>query len=38
TPSLYLSLYDKVILNNLQPSCPINLQDMIRSCVTGWKP
>ncbi|KAF3058903.1 hypothetical protein CFAM422_011969 [Trichoderma lentiforme] len=37
TPSLYLSLYDKVILNNLQPSCPINLQDMIRSCVTGWK-
>ncbi|KAL7787092.1 hypothetical protein V8C37DRAFT_405060 [Trichoderma ceciliae] len=37
TPSIYLSLYDKVILNNLQPSCPINLSDMIRSCVTGWK-
>lgn len=37
TPSIYLSLYDKVILNNLQPSCPINLADMIRSCVTGWK-
>ncbi|EHK18681.1 uncharacterized protein TRIVIDRAFT_172349 [Trichoderma virens Gv29-8] len=37
TPAIYLSLYDKVILNNLQPSCPINLADMIRSCVTGWK-
>ncbi|RFU79858.1 hypothetical protein TARUN_2347 [Trichoderma arundinaceum] len=37
TPAIYLSLYDKVILNSLQPSCPINLADMIRSCVTGWK-
>lgn len=37
TPSIYLSLYDKVILNSLQPSCPINLSDMMRSCVMGWK-
>lgn len=37
TPAIYLSLYDKVILNSLQPSCPINLSDMIRSCVMGWK-
>lgn len=37
TPSVYLSLYDKVILHNLQPSCPINLADMLRSCVSGWK-
>lgn len=37
TPSVYLSLYDKVILHNLQPSCPINLADMLRSCVAGWK-
>lgn len=37
TPSVYLNLYDKVVLNNLQPACPINLSDMIRSCVTGWK-
>lgn len=37
TPAIYLSLYDKVILNSLQPSCPINLSDMIRSCVVGWK-
>ncbi|KAI5457279.1 hypothetical protein BGZ63DRAFT_417030 [Mariannaea sp. PMI_226] len=37
TPSVYLSLYEKVIIHNLQPSCPINLSDMLRSCVTGWK-
>ncbi|OAQ95694.1 hypothetical protein LLEC1_01803 [Akanthomyces lecanii] len=37
TPNVYLGLYDKVILHNLQPSCPINLSDMLRSCVTGWK-
>ncbi|OAA79902.1 hypothetical protein LEL_03388 [Akanthomyces lecanii RCEF 1005] len=37
TPNVYFGLYDKVILHNLQPSCPINLSDMLRSCVTGWK-
>lgn len=37
TPSVYLNLYDKVIVSNLQPSCPINLGDMLRSCVAGWK-
>ncbi|POR37792.1 Uncharacterized protein TPAR_02015 [Tolypocladium paradoxum] len=37
TPAIYLSLYDKVILNNLQPACPVNLSDMLRSCVAGWK-
>jgi hypothetical protein len=37
SPAVYLSLYDKVILHNLQPACPINLSDMLRSCVTGWK-
>ncbi|KAH6877301.1 hypothetical protein B0T10DRAFT_191437 [Thelonectria olida] len=37
TPSVYLSLYDKVIIHSLQPSCPINLSDMLRSCVSGWK-
>ncbi|KAF7545346.1 hypothetical protein G7Z17_g9249 [Cylindrodendrum hubeiense] len=37
TPSVYLSLYDKVIIHNLQPSCPVNLSDMLRACVTGWK-
>ncbi|KAJ6440811.1 mitochondrial AAA ATPase [Purpureocillium lavendulum] len=37
SPSVYMSLYEKVILNNLQPACPVNLSDMLRSCVAGWK-
>lgn len=37
TPSVYLSLYEKLIIHNLQPSCPINLSDMLRACVSGWK-
>ena len=37
TPNIYLSLYDKLVVNGLAPSCPINLSDMIRSCVCGWK-
>lgn len=37
TPSIYLSLYDKLVLNCLRPSCPVNLSDMIGSCVAGWK-
>ncbi|KYK58460.1 hypothetical protein DCS_05476 [Drechmeria coniospora] len=36
-PNVYLSLYDKVTLSNLQPACPVNLSDMVRSCVAGWK-
>ena len=36
-PNIYPSLYDKVVVNGLQPSCPINLGDMVRSCVVGWK-
>lgn len=37
TPSIYPSLYDKVVVSGLQPSCPINLGDMLRACVVGWK-
>lgn len=36
TSEKYLQLYDKVISNNLQPSCPINLSDMLGACVAGW--
>lgn len=36
-PTLYNSIYEKVVVNSLQPSCPINLSDMIRACVSGWK-
>ncbi|WYZ37562.1 hypothetical protein EsH8_II_001068 [Colletotrichum jinshuiense] len=37
TPSVYISLYEKVIVHALTPSCPVNLSDMIRACVMGWK-
>ncbi|OIW25832.1 hypothetical protein CONLIGDRAFT_708664 [Coniochaeta ligniaria NRRL 30616] len=37
TPQIYPSLYDKVVVHSLQPSCPINLSDMVASCVAGWK-
>ncbi|KAB5585314.1 hypothetical protein GE09DRAFT_1070223 [Coniochaeta sp. 2T2.1] len=37
TPHIYPSLYDKVVVHSLQPSCPVNLADMVASCVAGWK-
>ncbi|OLN80956.1 hypothetical protein CCHL11_10385 [Colletotrichum chlorophyti] len=37
TPSVYIPLYEKVIVHALTPSCPVNLSDMIRACVVGWK-
>ncbi|KAK0708979.1 hypothetical protein B0T26DRAFT_654501 [Lasiosphaeria miniovina] len=37
TSSIYPSLYDKIVVHSLQPSCPVNLSDMMRACVVGWK-
>jgi hypothetical protein len=37
TPAVYPALYDKLVLNGLTPSCPVNLADMLRACVCGWK-
>ncbi|KAK3387250.1 hypothetical protein B0H63DRAFT_154285 [Podospora didyma] len=37
TPNIYPSLYDKIVVHSLQPSCPVNLGDMLRACVVGWK-
>jgi hypothetical protein len=37
TPKAYDTIYDKVVLQTITPSCPINLKDMTRSCVQGWK-
>ncbi|TVY87698.1 hypothetical protein LAWI1_G008426 [Lachnellula willkommii] len=37
TPDAYNTIYDKVVLQSLTPSCPINLKDVTRSCVQGWK-
>lgn len=36
-PSMYGSLYDKVVVQSLHPACPVNLGDMLRACVVGWK-
>ena len=37
TPAAYNTIYDKVILQSVSPSCPVNLQDVISACVQGWK-
>lgn len=37
TPVTYPSIYDKIVVHSMTPACPINLQDVIRSCVSGWK-
>lgn len=37
TPANYNTIYDKVILNQMTPLCPINLKDITRSCVKGWQ-
>lgn len=36
-PGAYNTIYDKVVVQSLQPSCPMNLKDVTRSCVQGWK-
>lgn len=37
SPANYGAIYDKIIINALTPACPINLADMLRACVVGWK-
>ncbi|TQS39256.1 hypothetical protein Golomagni_00222 [Golovinomyces magnicellulatus] len=37
TPRSYSFIYDKVVLNSVTPTCPINLRDIIQSCIQGWK-
>ena len=36
-PATYPSIYSKVVLQGLSPSVPINLSDMTRALVQGWK-
>ncbi|KAI9797657.1 MAG: hypothetical protein M1835_007405 [Candelina submexicana] len=36
-PSTYPSIYSKVVLQGLSPTVPINLSDMTRALVQGWK-
>ncbi|KAI1495294.1 hypothetical protein F5X96DRAFT_612959 [Biscogniauxia mediterranea] len=37
TPSAYPAIYDKIVVSSMTPACPVNLSDVIRSCVAGWK-
>ncbi|KAI1353192.1 hypothetical protein F5Y01DRAFT_62968 [Xylaria sp. FL0043] len=37
TPANYAGIYDKIIVHAMTPACPINLADMLRACVVGWK-
>ncbi|KAI0843712.1 hypothetical protein F5Y06DRAFT_291632 [Hypoxylon sp. FL0890] len=37
TPATYPTIYDKIVVQSATPSCPINLGDVVRACVTGWK-
>ncbi|KAI0595821.1 hypothetical protein F4775DRAFT_594946 [Biscogniauxia sp. FL1348] len=36
-PSAYPAIYDKIVVSSMTPACPVNLSDVIRSCVAGWK-
>lgn len=37
TPSIYPSIYSKVVVQSLTPAIPINLADVTKSLVQGWK-
>ncbi|KAI9877596.1 MAG: hypothetical protein M1830_003463 [Pleopsidium flavum] len=37
TPNTYASIYAKVVVQGLAPTVPINLSDMTRALVVGWK-
>lgn len=34
---MYPVVYDKVVTSGITPTVPINLKDITRSCVEGWK-
>jgi hypothetical protein len=36
-PAAYKTIYDKVVEQGLTPACPINLKDVVGSCIDGWK-
>lgn len=37
TPATYPSIYDRIVVHSMTPACPVNLADVLRSCVAGWK-
>ncbi|KAI1471965.1 uncharacterized protein F4812DRAFT_416202 [Daldinia caldariorum] len=37
TAAAYPTIYDKIVVQSATPSCPVNLGDVVRACVAGWK-
>ncbi|KAH1498837.1 hypothetical protein LV164_005121 [Aspergillus fumigatus] len=37
TPAMYPSIYSKVVVQALTPTIPINLADVVKAMVQGWK-
>ncbi|EAW14142.1 DUF4050 domain-containing protein [Aspergillus clavatus NRRL 1] len=37
TPTMYPSIYSKVVVQGLTPTVPINLADLVKAMVQGWK-
>ncbi|EFQ92246.1 hypothetical protein CFE70_003240 [Pyrenophora teres f. teres 0-1] len=37
TPKVYPDIYQKIVVSSRTPSVPINLSDMIKALVQGWK-
>ncbi|OTB14768.1 hypothetical protein K445DRAFT_126822 [Daldinia sp. EC12] len=37
TVAAYPTIYDKIVVQSATPSCPVNLGDVVRACVAGWK-
>ncbi|PGH23511.1 hypothetical protein AJ80_02465 [Polytolypa hystricis UAMH7299] len=37
TPAIYPSIYSKIIIQSLTPAVPINLSDVTKALVQGWK-
>ncbi|KAK8107971.1 uncharacterized protein PG998_009984 [Apiospora kogelbergensis] len=37
TPATYPSIYDRIVVHSMTPACPVNLGDVLRACVAGWK-
>ncbi|MCJ1372843.1 hypothetical protein MMC20_004068 [Loxospora ochrophaea] len=37
TPATYPSIYSKVVIQGLSPTVPVNLADVTRALVAGWK-
>lgn len=37
TPAAYPSIYSKIVVQGLAPTIPVNLGDVVRAMVEGWK-